>query len=210
MYVPPPYQEARRDVMLAAIAARSFGTLITAGTAGAAGLKITHVPFALIGDFDAETLIAHVARSNPQWKDIADGAETVASFLVDDAYISPGWYPSKAETGKVVPTWNYVAVEVRGTAAVVEDQSQLLELVNVLTARHERGRSAPWSTEDAPADYTKALLRGIVGVRLHINELTGAWKLDQKKHMDDRLGAAERLSSETPAKELAALMRNLT
>lgn len=207
MYVPAPYRETRREVMLAAIGARSFGTLITAGSAG---LKLSHVPFALAGDLDAEMLIAHVARSNPQWRDIAGGAETVASFLVDDGYISPGWYPGKAETGKVVPTWNYVAVEARGTATVVEDPGQLLELVDILTARHERGRSAPWSTADAPAEYTNALLRGIVGVRMQINELTGAWKLDQNKQSADRLGAAEALNAETPSKELAALMKSLT
>jgi transcriptional regulator len=206
MYVPLPYQETRREVMLAAIGVRSFGTLITAG---GAGLKVSHVPFALAGDPGAEMLVAHLARSNPQWRDIADGAETVASFLIDDSYISPSWYPSKAETGKVVPTWNYVAVEVRGSASIVEDASELLALVDLLTNRHENGRAEPWSTADAPKDYTDALLRGIVGVRLQIKELTGAWKLDQKKQTADRLGAAEHLASEARSKALAALMKGV-
>lgn len=203
MYVPPPYQETRREVLLAAIAARSFGTLITALDGE---IMISHLPFAVAGAAEAETLIAHLARSNPQWRAIAAGATALASFVLDDAYISPGWYPSKAETGKVVPTWNYVAVEARGPVTLVDTGPELLALVDQLTARHELGRDHPWSTADAPPAFTAALLNGIVGVRMTIDALTGAWKLDQKKRPEDREGAARGLMVEG-ASNLASLMR---
>ncbi|OQW48708.1 MAG: hypothetical protein A4S16_06135 [Proteobacteria bacterium SG_bin6] len=202
MYVPPPYLETRRSVLLAAIEARSFGTLITALDGE---IMISHLPFAVAGEAGAETLIAHLARSNPQWRAIAAGATALASFLLDDAYISPGWYPSKAETGRVVPTWNYVAVEARGPMALVETGPELLALVDKLTGRHESGREHPWSTSDAPAEFTAALLNGIVGVRMTIEALTGAWKLGQKKRPEDRDGAARGLSAEGAS--LASLMR---
>lgn len=203
MYVPLPYQEMRREVLLAAIEARSFGTLISAG---AGEVQLSHLPFVLHGDAGEELLVAHLARSNPQWRDLAAGTEAVASFLVDDGYISPGWYPSKAENGRVVPTWNYIAVEVRGRAEVVETGPELLEFIDLLTARHEQGRATPWSTADAPTEFTAALLGGIVGVRLRIAELTGVWKLDQQKRADDRAGAARGLAEEARTRALAIRM----
>jgi transcriptional regulator len=193
MYVPQPYQESRREVLLAAINARSFGTLITHGHSG---INLSHVPFAVDESSEELELICHVARPNKQWHDLAGGAEAVASFLLDDAYISPGWYPTKAETGRAVPTWNYVAIEARGHAELVETGPELLMLVEKLTERHESGRPLPWSTSDAPADFTEALLRGIVGIRLRVRDLSGAWKLDQKKRLVDRVGAADGLTGE--------------
>ncbi len=202
MYVPSAYQETRRDVLLRAIAARSFGTLITAG---AGGIQTSHIPFGVVEDNDHVCLIGHVARQNPQWRDLGD-AEAVASFLVDDAYISPSWYPSKSETGKMVPTWNYVAVEARGRLELVETGPELLDLIDRLTHRHERDRTAPWSTADAPPAFTEALLRGIVGIRLHVRELGGAWKLDQKKRQVDRVGAARSVAAEAGGQPIASHM----
>jgi transcriptional regulator len=206
MYIPPPYLETRRDILIGAIRARSFGTLITTG---AAGIRLSHVPFAVTGPQSAPVLIAHLARANPQWQDAAAQPEAVAAFLLDDGYISPNWYPTKKETGKVVPTWNYVAVEARGAIEWVDSAKELLDLVNVLTDRHEQDRPQPWSTADAPADYTAGLLRGIVGLRLHVRELTGAWKLDQKKRASDRAGAAAGLDQDAANPALAKLMRSI-
>ena len=204
MYVPAPFQEHRREILLAAIEARTLGALVTAG---AGGIRVSHLPFAIAGRAGEEVLVAHLARANPQWRDIAAGAQAVASFLLDDAYISPSWYPSKAETGKVVPTWNYVAVEARGAVELVEDAPALRTHVDELTARHEAGRPAPWSTADAPVDFTAALLSAIVGIRLHVSELTGAWKLGQNKRAPDRAGAADGLAAEVRTQALAAMMR---
>ena len=207
MYVPKPYQETRREVLIEAIEARSFGTLITHGQNG---IGLSHLPFAVDESSGELELICHVARPNVQWHDLAGGGEAVASFLLDDAYISPGWYPTKAETGRAVPTWNYVAVEARGHAELVETGPELLLLVEKLTKRHESGRSMPWSTSDAPTEFTAGLLRAIVGIRLRVRDLRGAWKLDQKKRPVDRIGAASGLDAEVGGKSIANRMRTAT
>jgi transcriptional regulator len=204
MYIPEPYQERRREVLVEAIKARSFGTLITLG---ARGVDISHIPFALVEDVGETTLVAHLARANPQWRDVATSRnEAVASFLIGDAYISPGWYPSKTETGRVVPTWNYIAVEARGNIELVEDAPSLRDLLERLTQPHEADQPAPWSLADAPGPYLDALLRAIVGVRLRVRQLTGAWKLDQKKSAEDRAGAARGLSERFGDNVIARLM----
>ncbi|WP_443749645.1 FMN-binding negative transcriptional regulator [Asticcacaulis solisilvae] len=203
MYVPAPYQENRRDVLVPAIAARAFGTLISTG---ADGIQISHAPFVVGSGGDSLELLCHLARANPQLRDIGEGAEVVATFLVDDAYISPGWYPSKQETGRAVPTWNYIAVEARGRAECIDAPDELLRLVETLTARHEAGRETPWSTADAPESYVEALLRGIVGVHIRVHGLTGAWKLDQKRPDADRQGAAKGLRDIDNRPEMARRM----
>jgi transcriptional regulator len=206
MYVPKPYEETRHNVLVQAIEARSFGTLITYG---ANGIALSHVPFVTEQNGDSLFLLAHVARANPQWHDVGEGAEAVASFVLDDAYISPSWYPTKAETGKAVPTWNYVAVEARCSAVLVESGPELFALVEKLTQRHESNRPEPWSTADAPPDFTAALLRAIVGIRLEVKSLKGAWKLDQKKPPMDRSGAALGLRFEQGGQGISELMLSL-
>jgi transcriptional regulator len=203
MYIPVAYEENRREVLLEAIRARSFGTLITAG---ARGVQISHIPFGVVEGDGGAVLIGHLARSNPHWREMTRRTQAVASFLVDDCYISPSWYPSKAESGKVVPTWNYVAVEARGEVELVQSGPALAALIEALTARHEQGRAQPWSMGDAPADYTEALMRAIVGVRLRVRGLVGAWKLDQKKRAADRAGAARGVAAERGWEGIGTLM----
>lgn len=211
MYVPNPYQETRREVLLAAIAARGFGTLISHG---AQGIQLSHIPFVLHEAAGETYLLGHLARANPQWRDFLPGpagaaaprAPAVAAFLLDDAYISPGWYPTKAQTGRAVPTWNYVAVEARGEVELVEAPAELLALVDRLTDPHEAHRAEPWRSADAPADFTAGLLRAIIGIRLHVRQLQGAWKLDQKKPDADRAGAARGLAQEAGGAGIAELM----
>lgn len=190
MYIPPPYRETRQPVLLAAIAARSFGTLTSVGPEG---IQLSHIPFVVRGDGDHVELVAHLARSNPHWRSLKDNADAVISFLVDDAYISPGWYPSKQESGRVVPTWNYVIVEARGTVQCLEAASDVRTIVDDLSRRHEEERLLPWSVDDAPVDYLDTLLRGIVGIRMRPQTIVGAWKLDQSKREGDRQGAARGL-----------------
>jgi transcriptional regulator len=191
--------------LLEAIRARSFGTLITVGREG---VGLSHVPFGVVEAGGRAVLIGHLARGNPQWREMAAGSEAVASVLVDDSYISPGWYPSLAETGRVVPTWAYVAVEARGHLEWVQEGAGLVELVALLTARHEDGRAAPWRMEDAPADYVAGLMRGIVGFRLHVRALTGAWKLDQQKGAADRAGAARGVAGERGWEGIGGMIRD--
>ena len=133
----------------------------------------------------------HVARANPVWK--AGAGEALAIFLGPHAYVSPSWYPSKAETGKAVPTWNYIAVHARGTIQWIQDGDWLRAHVTALSAAHEAGRENPWAIGDAPASYVDGLLRAIVGFELSIAKLEGKWKLSQNRDAADRAGVRDGL-----------------
>ena len=156
-------------------------------------------------------MYAHLARANRQWQDLARGAEALLVFPGADAYVSPGYYPSKAENPKVVPTWNYLAVHGYGVADVIHDAEPLLAIVSRLTDRHEHGRSEPWQVSDAPADYIDGMLRAIVGIRLPIQRLQGARKLSQNRAEQDIAGVRESLSASPDHldNQLAAHMRLL-
>lgn len=203
-YVPTPYVENRIDILLTAIKERSFGSLITVGIDG---IQVSHIPFVpTLRQAGECILLGHLAQPNDQWKKVNDEVEAVARFVIDSAHISPSWYPSKAVTGKMVPTWNYIAVEARGKIEVVEEPAALLAILDALTDRHEADRPAPWSISDAPEEFTAAMLRGIVGVKLHVREIKGAWKLDQKKFEIDRNGAAMGLAQNGDTSRMAKYM----
>jgi transcriptional regulator len=139
------------------------------------------------------TLYGHFARANPHWKCAADG-EALAIFMGPDAYVSPAWYATKAETGKVVPTWNYVAVHAYGPLETFDDADRLLDVVSRLSDRHEAPRANPWAVADAPADYVAGMLKGIVGLRMPITRIDGKRKLSQNRNDADRTGVAEGLA----------------
>nr|WP_312622885.1 FMN-binding negative transcriptional regulator [Pseudomonas juntendi] len=179
---------------------------------GEQGLLATHLPVLLDpaeGEFG--TVYAHLARANRQWQDLAQGAEALLVFPGADAYVSPGYYPSKADNPRVVPTWNYLAVHAYGVADVIHDAEPLLAIVSRLTDRHEHGRSEPWQVSDAPADYIDGMLRAIVGIRLPIQRLQGARKLSQNRAEQDIAGVRESLSASPDHldNQLAAHMRLL-
>jgi transcriptional regulator len=174
------------------------------------GLQASHLPLLFSPDQGPSgTLYGHFARANPQWKALQNGAEALVIFAGADAYVSPGFYPSKAEHGKVVPTWNYVAVHAYGTAEVFSDADRLLNLVSALTDRHEAGRDQPWKVADAPADYIDGMLKAIVGFALPIQRLEGKRKLSQNRSTADIAGVREGLaaSPDTHDQALAHLMR---
>ena len=191
MYVPEHFAEHRVEAQHAAMRRIGFATLVTTGPAG---IEASHVPMLL----DPEpaplgTLIGHIARDNPQWRQ-AGGGEALAIFLGANAYVSPSWYPSKPKSGsRVVPTWNYVAVHARGPIAWFDDAARLEALVTRLTALHEAGRAAPWAVADAPRDYLAAMLKAIVGFAIPIARLEGKWKLSQNRPPEDRAGVADAL-----------------
>jgi transcriptional regulator len=152
-------------------------------------LGVNHIPFAL----DATqgplgTLRGHVARANGVWNGAPGQVESVVVFQGPQAYITPSWYPSKQQHGKVVPTWNYAVVHAHGTPRVVDDPEWLRQHVAALTAVHEAGRPEPWSVADAPAQYIDSLLRAIVGIEIPIAMLQGKWKVSQNRTTPDRLG----------------------
>jgi transcriptional regulator len=181
MYVPNHFREDRPDVLLDAMRRIGFATLVTAGEGG---IEANHLPLLL--DAQARVLRGHFARANPVWRNL--GAEALAIFLGPHAYVSPGWYPSKAETGKAVPTWNYITVHARGPITLFQDADWLRAHVAALSDMHEAGRAQPWALTDAPASYIDGLLRAIVGFEIAITQLEGKWKLSQNRSQADRDG----------------------
>jgi transcriptional regulator len=173
-------------------------------THGEQGLQASHLPLLLNTDEGPNgTLYGHFAKANPQWKELQSGAEALVIFAGADAYVSPGFYPSKAEHGKVVPTWNYVAVHAYGSAQVFTDADRLRTLVSALTDRHEAGRAQPWKVADAPADYIDGMLKAIVGFALPIQRLEGKRKLSQNRNTADIAGVREGLAASPDAHDQA-------
>ncbi|MGX9567660.1 MULTISPECIES: FMN-binding negative transcriptional regulator [Pseudomonas] len=178
-------------------------------THGEHGLQASHLPLLLDTQQGPNgSLYGHMARANPQWRDLQAGAEALVIFAGADAYVSPDLYPSKAEHGKVVPTWNYQAVHAYGTAEVFNDPERLRNLVGALTDRHESGRALPWSIDDAPAEYIDSMLRAIVGFALPIQRLEGKRKLSQNRSPVDAAGVRNGLAASPDPQDqaLACLM----
>ena len=171
---------------------RPFAALVTVG---AGGLTANHIPLLLdptAGPYG--TLRGHLARANPQWSDFSVETPALVMFTGPDAYISPNWYPSKQEHGKVVPTWNYVAVHAYGTLEIHQDPEWLRGLVTQLTETNEAQFASPWAVSDAPADFIDGMLKAIVGVEIRIDRLEGKWKQSQNRSAADREGAAAGLA----------------
>lgn len=205
MYQPPHFREDDLNVQHALIRAHPLGLLITAG---ASGLVANSVPFHLdAGASEKGTLRLHLARANGQWRDIAAGAPVLAVFQGADSYVTPSWYQTKAETGKVVPTWNYAIVQARGQARVIEDAGWLLAQINAITGEHEGPREKPWSVGDAPEDFIRAQLKGIIGVEIEIAAIEGKWKVSQNRPVADREGVAKGLEEMAEQAEMQELVR---
>lgn len=165
-------------------------------TFGEHGLQASHLPLLLNPDEGPNgTLYGHLAKANRQWQDLQNGSEALVIFAGAEAYVSPGFYPAKAEHGKVVPTWNYLAVHAYGQAEVFTDAERLLTLVSALTDRHENGRAQPWKVSDAPVDYIDGMLKAIVGFALPIQRLQGKRKLSQNRSAADIAGVREGLAA---------------
>jgi transcriptional regulator len=201
MYVPPSFAEERPEVMLDFIEAHPLGALVTAS---ADGLFATHLPLVLdraAGPYGA--LRGHVARANPHAARAPILAEGLVIFAGPEAYVSPSHYASKARHGKVVPTWNYVAVHAYGAVRFVDDAEFLLRNLEALTARHEAGRALPWSVADAPGEYVRQQLKAIVGVEIAIARLEGKWKMSQNRPAEDIDGVVAGLGASDDARERA-------
>lgn len=186
MYVPPHARESRVDVLHAAIDGIAFGTLATVADGRP---TLTHLPMLRVAGGPLGTIVGHVSRANPQWR-LATGTLAVAAFVGPSFYVSPNVYATKAQGGRVVPTWNYIAVEAAGPIEFFDERSRLLALVRSLTDRHEATQTAPWHVDDAPDDYIAGQLAGIVGFELRVETLVGAWKLSRNKSDADRAGVA--------------------
>jgi transcriptional regulator len=188
MYTPSHYEETRPEALHDVLVKHPLGVLVTCGSQG---LDANHLPFEL--DAAAGILRAHVARKNPVWQQVAQGDEVLVVFRADEAYISPSWYPTKHETGRQVPTWNYRVVHVHGRITVHDDEKYVRGVVARLTRRHEADQPVPWKMGDAPAAYIDEELKAIVGIEIAVTRMVGKFKLSQMEETRDRVGAGEAL-----------------
>ncbi len=186
MYEPLPHRQDDLEAQHALIRSRPLGLLVSHG---APGLEANSIPFLI--DREASmlgTLQGHMARANGQWRALLEAAEVLVIFQGADHYITPSWYATKRETGRVVPTWNYVMVQVRGRPRVIEDAAWLRAQIEALTSRQERGRDAPWAVGDAPEAFVDAQIKAIIGLEVEITHIAGKWKASQNRPAADRAG----------------------
>jgi len=194
MYLPAHFEEKRPEVLAELVRTHPLGLLVTLADAG---LQANSIPFFLDADpaGGPGILRAHVARANPLWREARTDVEALVVFQGPQAYVSPGWYPSKAEHGKVVPTWNYVMVQARGLLRAIDDAAWVHALVSRLTTHHEAAQAKPWAVTDAPAPYIDTMTRAIVGIEIVLTALTGKWKVSQNRSTADRAGVAGGLTA---------------
>jgi len=203
VYQPIAFREERLEVLHGLIRAHPLATLITAGSGG---LMANLVPFTLVDTNDKGTLRCHIAKANPQINALRAGAETLVVFHGPQAYITPSWYASKKEHGRVVPTWNYAVVQVRGTPLVIDDPQWLRLQIDALTSAQEDQRAEPWRVTDAPEAFIDGQLKAIIGVEIPILSIEGKWKVSQNRSAADRQGVYEGLQIEGINEEMARLV----
>lgn len=192
IYNPPAFKQTDLPALQVQIAASGLTTLISVG---AEGPIVSNLPIVLdpeAGQYG--TIAGHLARGNPQWRESDLSKPALALFMGADAYVSPSYYPSKQEHGKVVPTWNYSMIVARGRLEIFEDTDTLRAQVETLTKRFEAGFEKPWEVSDAPDDFIARQIKGIVGIRLHIESLEGKTKLNQNRTTADQQGVVAGLS----------------
>lgn len=203
MYQPSAFREERLETLHALVRSHPLATLITSGTGG---LIANLVPFTLVEAGEKGTLRAHISKANDQLEPLKAGAETLVVFHGPEAYITPSWYPSKKEHGRVVPTWNYVVVQVRGTPRVIDDPAWVRTQIGDLTSRQEDHRSEPWKVTDAPESFIQDQIRAIIGVEIPILSIEGKWKVSQNRSAADRQGVYEGLRNEGISEPMAKLV----
>ena len=193
MYIPKFNEETRISVLDHLMRSHPLASLVTMGSSG---LFATHLPFVLLRESDTHAFLrGHLSRANRQWREYDASVSALAIFAGHQHYITPNWYPEKAATGKVVPTWNYAVVHAYGALKIIEDPAWLLSHLNSLTDTHEASTATPWSMSDAPADYIESIARGIVGIELTIERLEGKWKVSQNQTEPTRVSVAEGLAA---------------
>jgi transcriptional regulator len=193
MYCPAHFQEDRPSELLRLIAQFPLATIVHHG---ADGLTADHVPLLFqTTPGGMGKLVGHVAKHNPLWQ-VPSDQELLVVFQGPSTYISPNWYATKHEAGKVVPTWNYAVVHAHCTLHAIHDPEQVRQLVTQLTDQHEASQAHPWRVADAPRDYTDKLLANIVGIELHVHRMQGKWKVSQNQPRQNQQSVVQGLLAE--------------
>ena len=206
MYVPKHFEESRVDVLHDLILTHPFSTLVTMSSIG---INANNIPLHLIREAGQYgTLQGHVARANPVWSDLANDVEALVIFQGPNSYITPSWYPTKQEHGKVVPTWNYVTVHAYGTLRVIDDPTWVKKQLESLTTQQEASFDKPWAISDAPIEFTNKMIGAIVGIEILITKLIGKWKVSQNQPASNQAGVMQGLESlgRSEATELATVI----
>lgn len=207
MYIPEQFTESSIEAMHQFIREKPLATLVTMTSQG---LNANHIPLHLVAEPASYGMLrGHVARANPIWRDYQAGIEALAIFHGPDAYITPSWYATKKETGKVVPTWNYAVVHAHGALRVIDDALWVREQLEALTNHNEAQFPEPWAVSDAPREFTEKLIEAIVGIEITITRLSGKWKVSQNQPPRNQASVVEGLSQNgtSDANAMAALLR---
>ena len=201
MYQPKHFEETRIEVMQALVASQPLSTLVTLSDEG---LVADQIPMLLRpGEGPFGTLVGHVARANPLWRQTRLGTPVLAIFQGPQHYISPSWYPTKQEHGKVVPTWNYVVVQARGLLQIHDDPDWVRQQATQITNQQERTSAKPWAVDDAPRDYTDSMIKAVVGISIEVTLWSGKWKVSQNQPAVNRAGVVQTLETLQGAQALA-------
>jgi transcriptional regulator len=194
MLIPNVFKETDLTALRQLIRSHPLGTWVTSTDDV---LDVNHIPFVLdTSEGEYGVLKGHVNRANPVWINLPTEKESIVAFQGAESYITPSWYPSKKQHGKVVPTWNYIVVHAYGTAHAITDRDWLYHQVELLTNQHEATRDEAWKVSDAPSDFTERMIKGIVGIEIPITNLLGSWKASQNKELQDKQGVVEGLGSD--------------
>ena len=207
MYIPPHFEQPDIEVMHDLIRNRPLATLVTLGSDG---INANHIPLHLSPAPEPfGVLRGHVARANPIWRDLESDADTLAIFHGPDAYISPSWYATKQETGKVVPTWNYTVVHAYGSLRIIDDAAWVRTQLEALTNHNEAVFPEPWAMSDAPVDFTEKLIEAVVGIEMVITRLFGKWKISQNQPPQNQTSVIHGLnaSGQAEAMTMPALVK---
>ncbi|NOT14464.1 MAG: FMN-binding negative transcriptional regulator [Methylotenera sp.] len=210
MYIPAHFEESRIEVLHDLMRTHPLATLITMSSDG---INANHVPLLLIQELGQYgTLRGHVARANPIWTDLLSNVEALVIFHGTNHYITPSWYPTKHEHGKVVPTWNYVVVHAYGTLRIIDDAVWIKNQLESLTTQYEASFDKPWAVSDAPAEFTNQMINAIIGIEISVTKLVGKWKVSQNQPTANQTGVVKGLKrlDDLEASKMASLIENIS
>ncbi|MCE2570870.1 FMN-binding negative transcriptional regulator [Motilimonas eburnea] len=203
MFIPKAFRQENIQACLALMQAYPFATLVAQSDEG---IEVYHLPMVLKPNGESGLLQGHIAKANPLWQKVASGTQVQVIFNGPNCYISPNHYPTKAEDGRAVPTWNYAVVHVQGKINFTRDPDWIMTCIQDLTSIHEADSATPWTFDEAPPGYIERMLPAIVGIEIEITGIQGKWKLSQNQPRVNQQGVINGLNALTPQSQQVATM----